>query len=414
MTIDVTTDGENLTKPGRAPNVHKGAPVLRVLGTSVTQIEVLREAAERDLGVRLDYITLDGTEAQRRGVLAPQSFDVYDQWFHDLDLIWPTGSIQGIDIGRIEQWDRVNALPKTGRISPHHSSACGGDPSKRLYVQLDGSLGDAPSDFISMLPTVHNADSFAGVGADPQSLTTWGSLLAPEWAGRTVLQSDAAIGSLDMMLALQARGEVEAADIGNLDLEEIENLTDLLRAYRKRGHFRGFWADEAEAVSAMQQRKPVIGSLWWSGVIKLRALGVPVVVATPEEGYRGWFGGMALSVHLKGRELDAAYDYLNWWLDGYPGAMMARNGAYMSNPEAVRPYLTPSEWGFWYGGEPALEPVTDPHGNEIYVAGDRREGGSYTQRVARIIVWDAVMDEHNYLVRRWENALSGRSSGSGR
>lgn len=25
-----------------------------------------------------------------------------------------------------------------------------------------------------------------------------------------------------------------------------------------------------------------------------------------------------------GRPLDAAYDYLNWWISGWPGAVMAR------------------------------------------------------------------------------------------
>ncbi|WP_282607831.1 PotD/PotF family extracellular solute-binding protein [Pelagibius sp. Alg239-R121] len=412
MSVETVSGGKSVSTskpaPTSAPAVSAGKPVLRVLGTSVTQIEPLRKAAQEDLGIVLDFITLDGTEAQRRGVLAPQSFDVYDQWFHDIDLIWPTGSIQGIDVSRIDRWEQINALPKTGRLSPHNRSAGGGDPSKRLYVQLDGSLGDAPSDFISMLPTVHNADSFAGVGADPKALSSWGSLLDPEWAGRAVLQSDAAIGSLDMLLAARARGEFDAEDIGNLSLEEIAGLTDLLRGYRKRGHFRRYWADEAEAVAAMQEQKPVIGSLWWSGVIKLRARGVPVVVATPEEGYRGWFGGMALSVHIEDRVLDAAYEYLNWWLDGYAGAMMARNGAYMSNPEAVRPHLSANEWAFWYEGKPARDAITDPDGCEIYAPGDAREGGSYSQRMSRIVVWDAVMDEHNYLVRRWEHALSGR------
>lgn len=150
----------------------------------------------------------------------------------------------------------------------------------------------------------------------------------------------------------------------------------------------------------------LIGSLWWSGAVKLRRLGVPVSMVAPDEGYRGWFGGMALSARLEGRALDAAYDYLNWWLDGYPGAVMARSGSYMSNPEAVRQHLTPAEWDFWYDGKPASKPIVDPEGLMVYEVGESRGGGSYKERIERIVVWDAVMEEHNYLVRRWEHALT--------
>lgn len=390
-----------------APALRGDRPVVRVLGTSVTLIEPIKRAAERDLDIDLEYITLDGTAAQRRGALEPGSFDIYDQWFHDVDLIWPTGSIQAIDINRLHRWNEINDLPKRGRLSPEGPVALGSDPSKRLYVHLDGSLGDAPSERISMTPTVHNADSFAIVGSDDASeLTSWASLLDPKWTGRVALQSDAAIGCLDMLLALRAVGGIKVGDLGCLSLEEIDVLTDAVADYRGRGHFRCLWADESAAIDCMQASEPMIGSLWWSGFIRLRARGIPAAFATPREGYRGWYGGMALSVHLSGRTLDAAYDYMNWWLDGFPGAMMARNGAYMSNPAAVRPYLSPAEWDFWYGGQPASEPICDPEGREVFAAGESREGGAYEDRMARVAIWDTVMNEHNYLVRRWENAFA--------
>ncbi|MEM8740144.1 MAG: extracellular solute-binding protein [Pseudomonadota bacterium] len=388
-----------------SPAVHASRVPLRVLGTSVTQIPAIKEAARAGLGRGFDFITLDGTEAQRRGALAPTSFDVYDQWFHDIDLIWPTGSIQPIETARIARWDAINALPKTGRLTPDLPRARGGDPSRRLFVQLDGSLGDTPSAHISMLPTVHNADSFAVIGADAAEVTSWAALLDPAWAGRVVLQADAAIGSLDMVLALRARGQLLPEDPGDLELEEIDALVDRLHVLRRSGHFRCFWTDEAEAIAALRDGGPAIGSLWWSGVTRLRGEGVPVEMTTPREGYRGWFGGLALSQHLSGWALDAAYDYFNWWLDGEAGALMARAGAYMANPDAVRDKLSPAEWAFWYDGAPAAEDIRDPEGRVIFTAGARREGGGYAERMARVTVWDTVMIEHNYLVRGWDWAL---------
>lgn len=190
-----------------APAVRRPRAPLRVLGTSVTQTAALKRAAREDLGIKLKFITLNGTEAQRQGALNPGSFDVYDQWFHDIDLIWPAGSIGSIDTSRIDRWDEINDLPKTGRLRPDQPRIMGGDPSKRLFVQLDGTLGDMPSDRISMLPTVHNADSFAVVGVVADKVDSWSVLLDPKWSGRVVLQADAAIGALDVALGLMAQGE---------------------------------------------------------------------------------------------------------------------------------------------------------------------------------------------------------------
>lgn len=396
--------GEDDSVTLSAPAVHRELAPLRVLGTSVTQVEAVKASAESDLGISLDFITLDGAAAQRRGALEPQSFDVYDQWFHDLDLIWPTGSLQPLQVRRLTRWDEINELPKTGRLSPGRALMVGGDPSHQLYVQMDGGLSNTPTERISMVPTVHNADGFAVLG--DSTVVSWGALLAPENAGRVILQSDPAIGALDMLLALQAIGEMRPADLSDLSLEEIDTLVGHLSRYRSAGQFHSIWNDETEAIEAMTQGPPMIGSLWWSGAIRLKAEGVPVRMVSPVEGCRGWYGGLSLAAHLGGRERDAAYEYLNWWLDGGPGAILARNGAYMANHSAVRAKLSPDEWAFWYEGKPARVPIRDTQGREVYAVGQAREGGSYHDRMSKVVVWDTIMTEHNYLMRRWAHALS--------
>lgn len=103
--------------------------------------------------------------------------------------------------------------------------------------------------------------------------------------------------------------------------------------------------------------------------------------------------------------LDAAYDYLNWWQSGWPGAVMAKQGYYISNPQRSRPYLSRAEWDYWYAGKPASEDLPDAYGNGLIPQGEQRDGGSYEQRMSHIAVWNSVMDEHNYLVRRWHDFL---------
>lgn len=257
-----------------------------------------------------------------------------------------------------------------------------------------------------MLPTVHNADSFVVVGANPQEVSSWASLLDPAWRGRVVLQADAAIGALDIALALTAQGELQRANIGDLTLHEIDDLTAHLSDLVQDGHFDCVWADESEAVAVLSDEGPRIGSMWWAGYLRLRAAGVRAQMVTPEEGYRGWFGGLALSFRMDPYMVDRAYAYLNWWLDGRPGAIMARSGAYMANSTAVRRYLTPEEWDFWYEGLPAACDIQDTGGNIVFRAGEQREGGSYEKRMSRVRVWDTVMNEHNYLVRQWQSALA--------
>ncbi|MFP4328916.1 MAG: hypothetical protein ACLFQL_12975, partial [Paracoccaceae bacterium] len=56
-------------------------------------------------------------------------------------------------------------------------------------------------------------------------------------------------------------------------------------------------------------------------------------------------------------------------------------------------------------GRSAMEDIRDPEGSVIFQAGSFREGGDYAGRMSRVRVWDTVMTEHNYLVRRWEDAL---------
>ena len=84
-----------------SPYIKNSGRKLSVLGTSVTQNPVLKSYAEKDLGVKLELVTLGGYTAQQRAALSPQSYDVYDQWFHDIDLSWPTGSLQPISVSKI-------------------------------------------------------------------------------------------------------------------------------------------------------------------------------------------------------------------------------------------------------------------------------------------------------------------------
>lgn len=384
-----------------------------MLGTTVTLQEHIRKRAEQDLGIRLRFIVQDGGAVQRDGAMHPDRYELYDQWFHSLDCLWPTHALQPIELSRIRRWDEVNVLPRTGRIGrapARHAtgklSGAGCTPADRLYVQPDGSLARKPSERISMLPLTHNADSFVYLeDAMPASLTggeeSWAWLLAPELAGRVALQADAAIGAIDAALAVEASGLMRFDDIGNLSIEEIDGLIAILIDFKRRGHFAGFWSSFAEAAQLMIANKVAIQSIWSPATVELERAGLKFRLARPREGYRAWFGGIGISRLAHGRVLDAAYEYLNWWLEGWAGATVARQGFYISNPERSRAHMEANEWAYWYDGARASADLPGPISKHLVPAGQMRDGGSYVARMSRVAVWDSVMDEHNYLVRRW-------------
>lgn len=383
---------------------------LRVLGTSVTLLEAIRKRAEEDLGFPIVFDVRDGVAAQQKAVTQPGSYDVYDQWFHSVELMWASGAAQPIHTRRIALWGEVNELAKAGRLKPQARIGQGDAPVNRLYVQPDDTLHSRPSELISMLPVVHNVDSF-GYNTDlvlsgqSQSSESWSWLFDERWRGRVALVNDPAIGLMDAALGAQAAGLASFRNIGNMSLKEIDLLIGILIARKRAGHFRKFWSTIADAEKLMADRKVVIESLWSPTVTALRGRGLAVRNAAPGEGYRAWHGGMCISSQARGGKLDQAYRYLNWWLSGWPGALMARQGYYISVPERVRKYLSPAEWAYWYQGETATADLAGPTGEVVVRAGERRDGGSYWERFSNIAVWNSSMDEHNYLVRRWNELL---------
>ncbi|EPN61728.1 hypothetical protein A245_14300, partial [Pseudomonas syringae pv. actinidiae ICMP 19096] len=156
----------------------------------------------------------------------------------------------------------------------------------------DGSLGSTVTERISMLPLTHNADSFAyrperlPEGLSPAD-ESWGWLLDSAWGGRIALQSDAAIGALDAALAVQGAGLAQFNDIGNMSIEEIDLLADMLVRKQQQGHFGAFWSDDEEAAELMLSPTIDIQSLWSPTLVRLHRAGVKYRVAVPKEGYRG-------------------------------------------------------------------------------------------------------------------------------
>ncbi len=401
-------DRQDTARPIAAPP-HTERRRLRVRGTSITLLKEVRERAQADLGFDVEFELLEFVACQRLSAMEPEGYDIYEQCFHNLDIVWFWGALQPIDTHRIADWDKITDLSKEGGISKYAWRGHGDAPVRKLYVQPGGFLGPKQGRYISMLPTVHNMDSF---GFDTRVFGN-GDLNRPSWAwlldrrakGRIALVDEPAIGIFDAALAAEAAGELQFADIGNMTIAEIDALMALLEDRRRQGYFCSGWRNADEAAALLHEDRVSVQSMWSPVYGNMGKMAGTFVESAPIEGYRAWHGGASLSRHLDGAKLDMGYEYLNWWLDGYAGAVLARQGYYMSAPERTKAFLAPEEWAYWYEGAPAARDLAGPSGAIAVKAGARRAGGSYQERANRIAVWNTVMEEYNYAARAWDRFI---------
>lgn len=388
-------------------------PTIKVVGTHVTLQEPIRQKAEQELGINIEFYPGGSAEVIHRATTDPGSFDLYEQWSNSMRVLWSSDAIQPIDIRRIKYWNEINDLTKRGRRSPRARIGAGDAPYKLLYVQSDGSLGSNQTNRISFLPYVHNVDSFGyntkfipeGI---PYKTESWSWLLDEEYSGKVAVVNEPTIGLFDLALAARARGLINFWDIGNMSRQELDQLFEIMVDYKRRGHFRGVWTSVPHSVQLMETNQVVIESMFSPAVATLRGKKIPVVYAAPKEGYRAWHGVMCLSRASEGEREDAAYAYMNWWLSGWPGAFIARQGYYISNPERSASFMSQAEWDYWYQGLPASERLKGTDGNYSIEPGEVRNGGSYVNRFDNIAVWNTVMDQYEYSLLKWNEFVMTR------
>ncbi len=389
------------------PNLAFGAETLRTVGLGVSVINEIQGRASKDLGARVRGEALGSGAMFDKILNQNDQYEIAEGYYKDLDVLIPAKVWQPIDTTRIKDWEKVTDLTKTGRLTPESNLGQGDAPFRHLWLDKDGNRVQGPSRYISMVPGWHNADS---IGYNPEEtgrkIDSWAELFSPDFKGKVALLNVPRIGAMDAALGVEALGIFKFKDKGDMTKQEIDFLVDFLIKKKKEGHFRAFWETFGQSVNLMISGDVAVQSMWSPAVTAVKARGMPCVYAVPKEGMRGWHGGLAISAKVTGKQLDAAYDYINWWLSGWAGAFVARQGYYMSVPENVKKHLTPEEWDFWYMGKPAATDLEDPFGTPIVKKGEVRDGGSYWDRFKNIAVWNSLMDENDYLVKRWTEFLS--------
>jgi len=382
---------------------------LRQFGTGVSNLNDVANKVKEDLGFTLEMTALDSDSVTQRAATQPNSFDIADIEYWIAKKVWPTGNLQAMDTSKIKNYDKIVGIFRSGKLTPESTIAQGTAPHTVGFTEGPDGKGfvDNESGWMTLIPTIYNADTL-GIRPDliGRPINNWSELLNPEFKGKASILDISSIGIMDMAMVVESMGEYKYPDKGNMTRDEIDLTIGIFTQAKRNGQFRAFWKSFDESVNLMASGEVVIQSMWSPAITAVKAKGIPAVFQPLEEGYRSWGGGIGLSAALTGLERDAAYEYINWYLDGWVGGYLMRQGYYSAVPETSKNYMSENEWGYWFEGKPATDVITSPTGDPLAQAGEMRDGGSFYDRMGAVAAWNSVMDENQYMVRKWNEFIA--------
>ena len=392
------------------PTIWAQNPItLRQIGTGVSNINAIAQKCKEDLGITLEMTALDSDSAAQRAVTQPNSYDIADIEYWILKKVFPAGVIQPMDTKKLTYYDKIVPLFKNGKLTPDSEIAQGTAPHTVGFVEGKDSKTFAKSEteWFTMVPTIYNADTL-GIRPDlvGREISTWADILDPAFKGKTSILNIPSIGIMDAAMIMEAAGEIKYADKGNMTKEEIDKTIDFMIKVKQDGQFRAFWKSFDESVNLMASGEVVIQSMWSPAVAAVRSKGIACKYQPLKEGYRSWGGGLGLASHLSGAQLDAAYEYINWYTSGWVGGYLNRQGYYSACMDTAKQYMSEDEWGYWIEGKAAQGDILSPEGKVMEKAGAVRDGGSFLERMGHVACWNSVMDEDRYMVRRWNEFIA--------
>lgn len=418
--IAATRCASNQQAPSGTPNNPATSPevntnqskdvTLRMIGTGVSQINEIRDKAQEDLGFKLDVRALSTEENNQIAITQPGQYDLFDGEFFSLPLVIPSGNLQAIDVSKIKAFDQIVPIFTQNKFDGAKvEQAQGTYPYKVMYLKDKDSkeFATGATGWATLIPFQYNADT---LGYRPdlvgRKIESWAELFDSAFKGKTSILDIPSIGIMDAAMVVESAGLMKFGDKGNMTKEEIDKITEILKEQKQNGQFRAFWKTFDESVNFMTSGEVVLQSMWSPAVTAVKSKGIQCIYAPLKEGYRAWGGGVGLSKNLSGIQLDAAYEYLNWMLDGWMGAFLGRQGYYSAVPETAKKNMKPAEWDFWYEGKAATEDIIDPFGKTLEKKGAVRDGGSFKERMGNVVVWNSTMDEQVYLVKKWNEFIA--------
>lgn len=384
--------------------------VLRYLGTAVNQSDDITRKVKAETGITIQNIVATTDDVSKRVITQPNSFDILDTEYFSLRKIIPSGNIRSLDAKKIKEFDNITPVFTKGELPNGKVIGDQGTaPKKVMFLEGEHStkFSKTPTEWVTLIPTVYNADTL-GIRPDliKRPINSWAELLNPEFKGRASILNIPSIGIMDAAMVVEAMGKYKYPDKGNMTRPEIDMTMAVLTEAKKNGQFRAFWKDFNESVNLMASGETVIQSMWSPAVTAVRTKGIPCVFQPLKEGYRSWASGFCMSKGVSAKQAEWVYEFVNWYLSGWAGAYLNRQGYYSAVLSTAKANMEPYEWAYWMEGKPAEKDILAPDGSLLEKAGAVRDGGSYDDRMGNVACWNAVMDENDYMVRKWNEFIA--------
>src|ERR1700753_365751 len=203
------------------PYVQSAEPkVLRYLGTAVNEGDDISKKCLEDTGIKIEYITTTTDDVTKRVITQPNSFDVLDTEYFALKKLVPSGNILALDAKKIKEFDNITPVFTKGQLP--NGKKIGGQgtaPWKVLYLEGANSkkFSTAPTEFVTLIPTVYNADTL-GIRPDliKRPVASWTELLNPEFKGKASILNIPSIGIMDAAMVVEASGQHTYTHKGNM------------------------------------------------------------------------------------------------------------------------------------------------------------------------------------------------------
>jgi putative spermidine/putrescine transport system substrate-binding protein len=382
---------------------------LRQFGTGVSNLNAVAEKVKQDLGFTLEMTALDTDAVTQKAVTQPKSYDIADIEYFAIKKVFPTGVMQPMDAKKIKLADKIVPIFTKGKLTPDSAPAQGTTPYSVGFVDGPNSktFAKGQTGWMTLIPTIYNADTL-GIRPDlvGRPINNWKDLVDPAFKGKAAILSIPSIGIMDAAMVMESLGTIKYGDKGNMTKPEIDKTVAFLIDAKRAGQFRAFWKSFDESVNLMASGEVIIQSMWSPAVAAVRSKGIACKYQPLAEGYRAWAGGLGIAKHLSGLQLDAAYEYINWYLSGWVGAYLNRQGYYSAVLETAKQFMSPDEWGYWIDGQPAQNDILSPDGRVMEKAGAVRDGGSFNERMGKVACWNSVMNEDRYMIQKWNEFIA--------
>src|SRR5258708_17864161 len=393
------------------PYFHSAEPEgLRYLRPPVNEGDDISKKCLEETRLNIEYITATTDDATKCVIAQPNSFDVLDTAYFSLKKLVTSGNIFALDAKKIKEFDNITPVFTKGQLpSGKKIGDQGTAPWKVLYLEGSNSkkFSTTPTEFVTLIPTVYNADTL-GIRPDliKRPIGSWAELLNPEFKGKAAILNIPSICIMDAAMVVEATAQHKYADKGNMIKAEIDLTMKILTEAKKAGQFRAFSKDFNESVNLMASGATVIQSMCSPAVTKVRSMGIACTFQPLKEGYRSWASRFCVSKAGSGPKLDWAYEFVNWYLSGWAGAYLNRQGYYSAVLPTAKANMQADEWGYWMEGKPAVRDIKAPDGTVLEKAGAKRDGGSYQDRMGAVAGWNGGLDGNRYMSRKWNEFIA--------